>query len=74
MNRIVRDHYKVADLPEDLRAGLLLSMTAKVVIEVGANPNEESTLADLPRSCGSGSLSSQEIQAQIDAMRGESDD
>lgn len=74
MNRIVRDHYPVAYLPEDLWAGLSLSMTAKVVIEVGADPNTEPTLADLLSSCGLGSLSSQEIQTQIDAIRGKFDD
>lgn len=34
MNRIVREHYPVERLPEDLRAELGLAQTAKVVIEV----------------------------------------
>jgi hypothetical protein len=33
MNRIVREHYPVEKLPEDLRAELGLARTAKVVIE-----------------------------------------
>lgn len=33
MNKIVRDHYPVAKLPEDLREGFSQSGTVKVVIE-----------------------------------------
>lgn len=33
MNRIVREHYPVAKLPEDLRAGLDLAADARVVVE-----------------------------------------
>ncbi len=34
MNKIVRDHYPVAKLPEDLREGFSQSGTVKVVIEI----------------------------------------
>jgi hypothetical protein len=33
MNKIVMDHYPVSKLPEDMRAGLDLSATVRVVIE-----------------------------------------
>lgn len=40
MNRIVREHYPVADLPEDLRAGLPADVSVRVVVEVEAEPVE----------------------------------
>ena len=38
MNKIVREHYPVENLPEDLRAELGLVRTVKVVIEPDENP------------------------------------
>lgn len=38
MNRIVREHYPVEKLPEDLRAELGLAQTARVVIETDDAP------------------------------------
>ncbi|WP_111563117.1 hypothetical protein [Rhizobium sp.] len=34
MNKIVRDHYPVANLPEDLREGFADDATVRVVLEV----------------------------------------
>ncbi|CDZ57932.1 hypothetical protein [Neorhizobium galegae] len=34
MNKIVREHYPVANLPEDLREGLATDATVKIVVEV----------------------------------------
>jgi hypothetical protein len=34
MNKIVRDHYPVANLPDDLKEGLAADATARVVVEV----------------------------------------
>lgn len=34
MNKIVREHYPVANLPEDLREGLAAGATVRVVLEV----------------------------------------
>ena len=34
MNKIVRDHYPVANLPEDLREGFSPTGTVRVVIEI----------------------------------------
>ncbi|MGV8937903.1 MAG: hypothetical protein ACOH2J_12330 [Allorhizobium sp.] len=34
MNKIVRDHYPVANLPEDLREGLDNKTTVRIVIEL----------------------------------------
>lgn len=38
MNRIIREHYPVERLPEDLRAELGLAQTARVVIETEDAP------------------------------------
>jgi hypothetical protein len=42
MNRIIREHYPAANLPEDLREGLAQDATVRVVVEV-----EESTQSRL---------------------------
>jgi fibronectin type 3 domain-containing protein len=44
MNKIVREHYPVENLPADLREGLGDSETVRVVIEVDA-----ATLEDAPK-------------------------
>ena len=38
MNRIVRENYPVADLPEDLREGLAVDGIARVVVELALQP------------------------------------
>lgn len=38
MNRIVREHYPVANLPEDLREGLDAGAMVRVVVEVAPAP------------------------------------
>lgn len=38
MNRIVREHYPVANLPEDLREGLDADAKVRVVVEVDVSP------------------------------------
>lgn len=46
MNRIVREHYPVERLPEDLRAELGLARTAKIVIEVEEDRSRSKARAD----------------------------
>lgn len=48
MNKIVREHYPVANLPEDLREGLERDATVRVVVEV-EEPGECSDLAVIVR-------------------------
>ena len=45
MNKIVRDHYPVANLPEDLREGFAADETVRVVIEM----EDQSALTDTQR-------------------------
>ncbi len=45
MNKIVREHYPVERLPEDLRAELGIARTAKVVIEIDAESSRSSRQA-----------------------------
>lgn len=45
MNRIVKDHYPAARLPEDLREGLDLGDEVRVTIEI-VSPEEDSELAN----------------------------
>jgi hypothetical protein len=40
MNKIVRDHYPVANLPEDLREGFADDATVRVVLEVEPSASE----------------------------------
>ena len=42
MNKIVREHYPVEQLPEDLRAELGLARTVKLVIETEAADSTDS--------------------------------
>jgi hypothetical protein len=44
MNKIVREHYPVANLPDDLREGLAADATVRVVLEV---EEQASTTSDL---------------------------
>ncbi len=55
MNKIVREHYPVANLPEDLRVGLDADARVRVVVEVedevvpkGGTAFDFSALADRP--------------------------
>lgn len=41
MNKIVREHYPVERLPEDLRAELGLAATVTLTIELEAGPNDK---------------------------------
>jgi len=43
MNKIVRQHYPVANLPEDLREGLAKDATVRIVLEV-EDAADDSTL------------------------------
>lgn len=48
MNRIVREHYPVEKLPEDLRAGLDPTETVRVVVEGTPGPDtSEARLREL---------------------------
>jgi hypothetical protein len=42
MNRIVREHFPVTDLPESLREGLEASNTARVIVEADPTLGETS--------------------------------
>jgi hypothetical protein len=44
MNKIVRDHYPVANLPEDLREGLGDVATVRVVVEVEGKTSVDDNL------------------------------
>jgi hypothetical protein len=47
MNRIIREHYPAANLPEDLREGLAKDATVKVVVEVEPSAQQREALLDL---------------------------
>jgi hypothetical protein len=47
MNRIVREHYPVSALPEDLKVGLGDATHVRLVVEYGAE--DDALLADLDR-------------------------
>jgi hypothetical protein len=44
MNKIVREHYPVANLPDDLKGGLAADATVRVVLEVEDQPDVASDL------------------------------
>ncbi len=74
MNRIVRENYPVADLPEDLREGFALD--AQVTVTITGMPE---TIVKGPRLGASMKLlsppwlTSEEINAQIDELREDRD-
>jgi 3,4-dihydroxy-2-butanone 4-phosphate synthase len=47
MNKIVREHYPVANLPEDLREGLEEGATVTVVLEVDTQSFDREKLVDI---------------------------
>lgn len=49
MNKIVREHYPVEKLPEDLRQGLPPGQTVTVTVEEDAPPSREKLIALLER-------------------------
>jgi hypothetical protein len=49
MNRIVREHYPVEKLPEDLRAGFPAGSFVRVTLVVGDEKSDEAILSDLDR-------------------------
>ncbi|SMF38788.1 hypothetical protein SAMN02982989_1671 [Xaviernesmea oryzae] len=72
MNKIVREHYPVANLPEDLREGLEKDATVRVVIEEQppeqARPSgflESEYIASLPKT----PLTREELRKMIQRIR-----
>lgn len=88
MNKIVRDHYPVANLPEDLREGLMAEGTVRIVIEETAGipdrfeykHRKPMTAAEAVESIrkykaeGHKSVTAEEAVARIRALRDEWDD
>lgn len=74
MNRIVREHYPAALLPEDLRAGLDLDAHVTVSVEVEKTPDSEPemTLEEIfALAAKSPRRTADEIDAAIAAQRDE---
>lgn len=65
MNKIVRDHYPVENLPADLRQGLEDQATVRVVIEVENGPTSD----PLPGSVGEKPLTIEETLEMIRRYR-----
>ena len=75
MNRIVREKYPVADLPEDLREGLAADASVRVTIDLVASPPEEVlTLEELFAMRRPTGRSTEDIVAEIRQLRDEWDD
>ncbi|MBO9096765.1 MULTISPECIES: hypothetical protein [unclassified Rhizobium] len=86
MNKLVRDHYPVSKLPEDLREGFNPVGTVRVVIEVEdrvpalhveTKPMTGKDVAEAIRSykaLGRPSVTTEEAVARIRALRDEWDD
>lgn len=89
MNRIVREHYPVANLPEDLRVGLDADAKVKIVLEVEPTSSliddlvsadgtiKAENLMEVRRRLlarGRPSVSADEAVARIRALRDEWDD
>ena len=74
MNRIVREHYPVAVLPEDLREGFELAGDVRVIVERAAEPSASKkpfSLDALYAKARPSFASTEEVSAHIDAMRDE---
>lgn len=82
MNKIVRDHYPVENLPADLRGGLDTHATVRVVIEVESELPQTKPLTveqalEMIRKYkaeGHPSVSAEEAVARIRELRDEWDD
>lgn len=71
MNKIVREHYPVANLPEDLREGLEEGATVKIVVELESikdAPPPSLPLADI-QAADQKPLSIEETKALIARIR-----
>lgn len=74
MNRIVKAHYPVSALPEDLRQGLDLSTDVTVIVEQPDQPRRRRTIAELYAARRPPFRSAEDIARQIREMRDEWDD
>jgi len=88
MNTIVREHYPVENLPEDLREGLGASPTVRVILETqeseiresGASPRKPFTLEEALdavrnfRAKDTHGVTMEEAVARVRALRDEWDD
>ncbi len=71
MNRIVREHYPAALLPEDLRAGLDLDAHVTVSVEVETRAEQVDLDAIFGRAGKSPTRTAGEIDAELAALRDE---
>ncbi|MDR3460703.1 MAG: hypothetical protein P4L76_00120 [Beijerinckiaceae bacterium] len=79
MNRIVREHYPVAELPENLREGFDPGQVVRVIVEATASPVDEKrggepfSLEALFEKARPSFANMEEVSAHIHAMRDEWD-
>jgi hypothetical protein len=69
MNKIVRAHYPVSQLPEDLRQGLDPAAEVTVIIEDAEPPQQPMTIAQIFAARQPPYRSAQEIDQQIIEQR-----
>jgi len=89
MNKIVREHYPVEKLPDDLREGLAAGQTVTITVEEENGPSLEDlekmvqrllanpqpmSLRELRRMVGPQDVTAEEAAARIRALRDEWDD
>jgi hypothetical protein len=75
MNKIIRDHYPVHSLPEDLRSGLKPDSLVRVVIEEEhPAPKEKRELRDLLLKAREAEPSDDDAVARIRKLRDEWED
>ncbi|MGO8739952.1 hypothetical protein [Rhodoblastus sp.] len=69
MNRIVKTHYPVAALPEDLRQGLDLKAEVTVIVEETERPEKVMTLDEIIAARRPPFRSAEDIMRQIEEDR-----
>ncbi len=74
MNKIVREHYPVKALPEDLREGMDLAATVTVTVTEEKRPEHILSLDEIFAMRRSPLRSKEEIDAEIRRQRDEWDD
>lgn len=74
MNKIVREHYPAAQLPEELRPSRDPNARVKVTIEEEVQPERIMTLDEIFSQKGFRRRSKEEIDAEIRRQRDEWDD
>lgn len=73
MNKVVREHYPAARLPEELRAGIDPNASVTITVEIEERPGKVMSLEEMFALRHDVYASQQEVDDHVRALRGEWD-